>query len=142
MSEANWRNGVTVIRGAELDQAMADPASNGRATVFDFTGKGGEKTWIGTATVRAGSKTGTHNHGRHEVAIYVLRGRSEIRWGERLEFAVDIGPGDAVYFAPHVPHQEFNPHPEDTVYLVVRSDVERIVNKLDERPVAAPEKLY
>jgi uncharacterized RmlC-like cupin family protein len=134
-----WRDGVTVVRAAALDRAMTAPSGNGRATVFDFTGSGGDRTWVGMATVTPGSKTGTHNHGRHEVAIYVVKGRSQIRWGERLEFAVDIGPGDAVYFAPYVPHQEFNPHAEDTVYLVVRSDNERIVNKLDEKPVAEPE---
>ena len=59
----------------------------------------------------------------------------------RLEYAADIGPGDLAYFSPNVPHQEFNPHAEDTVYLVVRSDLERIVNPLEEKPVATPERV-
>jgi uncharacterized RmlC-like cupin family protein len=134
----SWRQGVIVVRGAALSQVMAGPG-NGRATAFDFAGTGGQKTWIGTAAVAPGSKTGTHHHGRHEVAIYVIKGRSEIRWGDRLEFATEIGPGDFVYFVPHVPHQEFNPYAEVTVYLVVRSDNERIVVRLDTAPVETPE---
>lgn len=139
-NSASWRNAVRVVRGASIDQAMASPAGGGRATAFDFTGTGG-KPWVGFATVKPGLKTGTHNHGHHEVMIYVVKGRSEIRWGESLEYAADIGPGDLAYFSPNVPHQEFNPHAEDTVYLVVRSDSERIVNQLEEKPAAMPEKI-
>ncbi len=138
-----WRTGVTVVRAAALDQALRGPSGNGRATAFDFAGSGGDKTWIGMATVPPQAKTGAHHHGRHEVAIYVVKGRSEIRWGERLEYAADIGPGDAVYFAPHVPHQEFNPDTsEPVVFLVVRSDDERIAVKLDTVPVEAPETVF
>src|SRR5262245_1704660 len=95
--DRNWRDSVTVVRGTSLEAGMRE---SGRTTAFDFSGAGGSKTWIGMVTVKPGSKTGTHNHGRHEVAIYVVRGRSEIRWGERLEYAAEIGPGDLAYFAP------------------------------------------
>lgn len=139
-ASAKWRDGVRVVRGASIEQAMASPSGGGRATAFDFSGTGG-KPWVGFATVKPGLKTGTHNHGHHEVMIYVVRGHSEIRWGERLEYAANIGPGDLAYFSPNVPHQEFNPHAEDTVYLVVRSDLERIVNPLEEKPVATPERV-
>ena len=55
-----------------------------------------------------------------------MKGRSEIRWGERLEFAADVGPGDFVYFAPYVPHQELNPDDSETAdFVVVRSDNEK-----------------
>ena len=91
-------------------------------------------------TLPAGACTGPHHHGRHEVAVYVVSGRSEIRWGERLEFAAEIGPGDAVYFAPQVPHQELNLDSVAPVeFLVVRSDGARIVEQLDLVPVDAPE---
>jgi uncharacterized RmlC-like cupin family protein len=73
----------------------------------------------------------------------VVSGRSEIRWGERLEFAADVGPGDLVYFAPHVPHQERNLDTREPVeFLVVRSDNERIVVPFDVAPVEAPETVY
>src|SRR5260221_12658270 len=120
-----WRNGVAVVRAAAL-------AGKGRATAFDFAGTGGQQTWIGTVTMQPGANTGMHHHQRHEVTIYVVKGESEIRWGERLEFAAEIGPGDFVYFAPCVPHQERKLSERETVeFVVVRSGNERVVTKLD-----------
>jgi uncharacterized RmlC-like cupin family protein len=137
---AKWRDAVRVVRGKSLDMAMREPASSGRATAFDFSGTGGRETWIGTVTLRPDGKTGAHHHGRHEVAVYVAKGHSEIRWGDRLEYVADVGPGDFVYFAPYVPHQERNPSTgEAVVFLVVRSDNERIVVPLDIEPLEQPE---
>ena len=131
-----WRNGVTVVRAASL-------AGKGRATAFDFAGTGGQKTWIGTVTNAPGAITGMHHHGPHEVAIYVVTGRSEIRWGERLQYVAEIGEGDFAYFTPHVPHQERNLSERDTqVFLVVRSGNEGFVTKLDGETVERPETLY
>jgi len=131
-----WRDAVRVVRGESLDSAMHEPTSSGRATAFDFSGAGGRETWIGTVTLRPDGNTGAHHHGRHEVAVYIVRGHSEIRWGDRLEYAADVGPGDFVYFAPYVPHQERNPSTsEAVVFLVVRSDNERIVVPLDIEPI-------
>ncbi len=31
-----------------------------------------------------------------------------MRWGDRLEFTAEAGPGDFIYFPPYVPHQEIN----------------------------------
>jgi uncharacterized RmlC-like cupin family protein len=132
-----WRDGVKVVRGQALGKAMV---GTGRATAFDFTGIAGKETWIGTVTMQPKAVTGAHHHGRHEVAIYVVKGRSEIRWGERLDFAAEVGPGDFVYFTPFVPHQERNLSATDTVdFVVVRSDNERIVVALDTVPVDEPE---
>ena len=132
-----WRDGVRVMRAQALGKAML---GTGRATAFDFTGTGGKETWIGTVAMQPKAVTGAHHHGRHEVAIYVVKGRSEIRWGERLDFAAEVGPGDFVYFAPYVPHQELNLSDTQTVdFVVVRSDNERIAVTLDVVPVDEPE---
>ena len=139
----NWRDGVNVVRAVSLDAVMQDPSGTGRATAFDFAGTGSQKTWIGRVTVKPGAKTGAHHHGRHEVMVYVIAGRTEIRWGDRLEFATEAGAGDFVYFAPHVPHQELNLSASETVeFLVVRSDNEKIVIKLDVSPVERPETVF
>src|SRR5437870_10862643 len=115
----DWRSGVTVVRAAAQSTIRLE---TGRATAFDFTGAGGQKTWIGTVTLQPNAKTGAHHHGRHEVAVYVVKGRSQIRWGVRLEFAAEVGPGDFVYFAPYVPHQELNLDASETLdFVVVRS---------------------
>ncbi len=136
--QTDWRTAVKVRRAAAL---AAERAMQGRTTVFDFAGSGGgRQTWIGSVSVAPGSNTGPHDHGRHEVMIYVVAGRSEIRWGARLEYAIEIEPGDAVYFAPGVPHQERSLESTAVVeYLVVRSDNEKIANRLaDLQPVESP----
>jgi uncharacterized RmlC-like cupin family protein len=119
---------------------MRGPSGAGRGTAFDFAGTGGRETWIGTVTLQPNANTGAHHHGRHEVAIYVVKGRSQIRWGERLECAAEVGVGDFVYSAPFVPHQEFNVDASETVdFVVVRSDNEKIAVNLDVVPVERPE---
>jgi uncharacterized RmlC-like cupin family protein len=98
---------------------------------------------MGTVTLQPNGQTGAHHHGTHEVAVYVSKGRSEIRWGERLEFATEVGPGDFVYFAPNVPHQEINLDPKETVdFVVVRSDNSGIRVDLDIEPFDRPETVY
>lgn len=137
-----WRDGVRVMRGRSLDETMRQPSTGGRATAFEFAGTGGRETWIGMVTLQANGKTGAHHHGRHEVAIYLIRGESEIRWGERLEYVTDVATGDFVYFAPYVPHQERNTSSTKNVeFLVVRSDNERIVMPLEAVPVEQPERV-
>ena len=133
----NWRaDGVRVVRATSLGRV-------GRATAFDFAGTGGRQTWIGTVTLPPSAKTGAHHHGRHEVAVYVVKGRSRIRWGEALEYAADVGPGDFVYFAPEVPHEEQNLDAGETLdFVVVRSDNAGIVVNLDVVPVAEPEEVF
>lgn len=118
-------HGVRIIRAG--DQRAEREAGGGRATAFNFTGEGGTRTWIGTVTLKAGGCTGGHHHGRHEVVLYVVSGRAELSWGERLSFSAEIGPGDFAYFSPNIPHQERNPSATETAeFLVVRSDNERV----------------
>ena len=140
MTQAHdWRGAVRVVRGTSLAEAMRGPGK-GRATALDFGAPGERGIWIGTVTQAPASKTGKHHHGRHEAALYVARGEAEIRWGERLEFAANVGPGDFVYFAPFVPHQEYNRHPSEPVeFVVIRTDNERIAVALDGEIAELPE---
>jgi uncharacterized RmlC-like cupin family protein len=142
MGGRDWRNdGVKVVRAAALQ--LARESGQGRATAFDFAGSGGAKVWIGMVTLPPKGRTGAHHHGTHEVAVYVRSGRSEIRWGEHLEYATEVGPGDFVYFAPEVPHQERNPDPgEPLEFVVVRSDNSGIRVDLDLEPAAHPQEVY
>jgi uncharacterized RmlC-like cupin family protein len=134
---------VKVVRGASLKASASAAGALTRATAFDFTGSGGRQSWVGTAAYRPGAATGAHHHGRHEVGVYVVRGRGEIRWGEHLEFAAEIGPGDFIYFAPFVPHQERNIDASEALeFVVVRSDNERIAVDLDIAPAERPEPVF
>ncbi len=136
----DWRDGVRIVRGAAVAREMRDPGGIGRATAAQFIGGGAGNVWIGTVTLAPGASTGAHHHAQHEVLIQVMHGTAEIRWGERLEFACTIGPGDFAYFVPHVPHQERNPNASEPVdFLVVRTDAARLAVKLAVDPVAIPE---
>ncbi|HSE52627.1 MAG TPA: hypothetical protein VLB00_10610, partial [Gemmatimonadales bacterium] len=62
------------------------------------------------------------------------------RWGERLEYVAEAGPGDFIFVPPYVPHQEINASPEEPLEcVVVRSDNEAVVVNLDITPVEQPE---
>ena len=75
--------------------------------------------------------------------MYVAAGRSEIRWGDTLEFVTVAEPGDFIYFAPHVPHWERNLSDTEAVeFVVVRSDDERIAVALDVIPTEQPALVY
>jgi uncharacterized RmlC-like cupin family protein len=55
-----------------------------------------------------------------------------MRWGERLEFTAEAGPGDFIYVPPYVPHQEINASADAPLScVVVRSDQEPVVVNLD-----------
>jgi uncharacterized RmlC-like cupin family protein len=69
----------------------------------------------------------------------MVRGRARMRWGERLEFTAEAGPGDFIFIPPYVPHQEINADPGQPLECVlVRSDEEPVVVNLDVEPVERP----
>ena len=104
---------------------------------------GAQKIWAGTVHIHPDAKTGAHHHGHLESVIYVVRGRARMRWGERLEFVAEAGPGDFIYVPPYVPHQEINASPDQPLECVlVRSDNEAVVVNLDIEPVEKPEAVH
>ena len=71
-------------------------------------------------------------------ARLVVRGRARFRWGDRLEFVDEAGPGDFVYVPPYVPHQELNARKDEPVEaVIVRSGQEPVVVNLD---IPSPEE--
>ncbi len=68
-----------------------------------------------------------------------------MRWGERLEYVAEAGPGDFIYVPPFVPHQEINASPDEpTSWVVVRSAPDPIVVNLPELDDVAepPARVY
>jgi uncharacterized RmlC-like cupin family protein len=60
-----------------------------------------------------------------------VRGRARFRWGDRLEFVAEAGPGDFIFVPPWVPHQEINATPDQPVEaVVVRSGQQPVVVNL------------
>ena len=143
--EPRWRDdGVRVIRGDRLDPNTAQTPGMFRQAAIDAARVGAQRIWAGTVAIEPNAKTGVHHHGPLESVIYVVRGRARMRWGERLEFVAEAGPGDFIYVPPFVPHQEINADPGAPLECVlVRSDNEAVVVNLpDVDPVEPPEEVY
>ncbi|HEV2530564.1 cupin domain-containing protein [Phenylobacterium sp.] len=136
-----WKHsGVKVIPGDQLDDNTAQTPGMHRATAIDRARAGAQKLWAGTVHIHANAKTGAHHHGPLESVIYVVSGRARMRWGERLEFTAEAGPGDFIHVPPYVPHQEINASSEEPLSCVlVRSDSDAVVVNLDIEPAEKPE---
>jgi uncharacterized RmlC-like cupin family protein len=142
-SAIDWKhNGVRVIHADQLDPNTAQTPGMSRAAAINFARVGAQKIWAGTVSIRPNAKTGAHHHGHLESVIYVVKGRARMRWGERLEFLAEAGPGDFIFVPPYVPHQEINASPEEPLEcVVVRSDNEAVVVNLDIEPAEKPEEV-
>lgn len=142
-SPADWKhNGVKVIPASELDPNTPQTPGMSRAAAVNFARVGAQKVWAGTVTIHPNAKTGAHHHGVLESVIYVVKGRARMRWGDRLEYVAEAGPGDFIFVPPFVPHQEINASRDEPLEcVVVRSDNEAIVINLDIEPVEKPEEV-
>src|SRR5678816_3906415 len=134
---------VRVVPGDQLDPAAATTPGMDRAVAIDRARMGAQKLWAGTVHIHANAKTGAHHHGPLESVIYVVKGRARVRWGEKLEFIAEAGPGDFIYVPPYVPHQEINASDTEPLECVlVRSDNEAVAINIDIAPVEKPEEIY
>jgi len=137
----DWReHGVRIVRHDQLDPNTAQTPGMSRAAAINQALAGAQRLWAGTVSILPDARTGAHHHGELESIIYVVSGRARLRWGERLEFVAEAGPGDFIYVPPFVPHQEINALPDSPLQcVVVRSDQEPVVVNLDIEMVEQPE---
>lgn len=142
--EAWKHDGIRVIPGNQLDASTAQTPGMFRQAAINHARVGAQKIWAGTVAIAPDAKTGVHHHGPLESVIYVVRGRARLRWGERLEYVAEAGPGDFIYVPPYVPHQEINAEPDQVLECVlVRSDNEAVVvNITDVDPVEHPQNVH
>src|SRR6201991_2673017 len=143
--EPDYReHGVRIVHADELDPNTPQTPGMNRAAAINAARAGAEKLWAGTVVIDPDAKTGPHHHGHLESVIYVVSGRARMRWGDRLEFVAEGGPGDFIYVPPYVPHQQINADPANPLQCVlVRSDNEAVVvNITDVDPVEQPEEVY
>jgi uncharacterized RmlC-like cupin family protein len=134
----DWNeHGIKIVRAGELDTNTPQTTGMTRAAAITHARTGATRLWAGTVVVGPAAKTGPHHHGELETVLYVVRGRARMRWGDRLEFSGEAGPGDFIYVPPFVPHQEINARAEEPCEcVVVRSGQEPIVVNLE---IASPE---
>jgi len=133
MNETKWRHhGVRVVKSGQLDANTAQTPGMNRAAAIDYARMGAEKLWAGTVVIHPKAKTGAHHHGAVESVIYVVSGKARMKWGDRLEFTAEAGPGDFIYVPPFVPHQEINASDDEPLSCVLcRSGREPVVVNLD-----------
>jgi uncharacterized RmlC-like cupin family protein len=129
----DWeKHGVKIIRASELDPNTPQTPGMTRAAAITHARTGATKLWAGTVVVQPDAKTGPHHHGELETVLYVIRGCARMRWGDKLEFSGEAGPGDFIFVPPFVPHQEINAkHDEPCECVVVRSGQDPVVVNLD-----------
>jgi len=132
-TESKWRHhGVRVVRSDQLDTRTPQTPGMDRAAAITYARMGAEKLWAGTVVIHPKAKTGAHHHGPVESVIYVVSGRARMKWGERLEFTAEAGPGDFIYVPPYVPHQEINASDSEPLSCVLcRSGKDPVVVNLD-----------
>jgi uncharacterized RmlC-like cupin family protein len=139
----DWRDqGVRIVHSDQLDLNTPQTPGMTRAAAINRAMAGANKLWAGSVTIHPNAKTAPHHHGELESIIYIVSGKARMRWGEKLEFYAEAGPGDFIYVAPFAPHQEINADPnEPLLCVVVRSDQEPIVVNLDIPAVENPEEV-
>src|SRR6516162_4416094 len=139
----DWRHhGVKIISGGKLDLNTPQTLGMTRAAAINRAMAGANKLWAGTVNIHPNAKTAPHHHGELESIIYIINGRARMRWGERLEFVAEAGPGDFIFVPPFVPHQEINARADEVLECVlVRSDGEAVVVNLDIPAFEPPEEV-
>ena len=139
----DWRNhGVRIVSGNRLDSNTPQTPGMTRAAAINRAMAGANKLWAGTVHIHPNAKTAPHHHGELESIIYIISGRARMRWGERLEFVAEAGPGDFIFVPPFVPHQEINANANEALAcVVVRSDQEPVVINLDIPASEPPEEI-
>src|SRR5213082_4000833 len=118
--KAKWKfDGVRVVHSNALDLNTPQTPGMNRAAAITHARTGAEKLWAGTVLIHPNAKTGAHHHGPVESVIYVVKGKARMRWGERLEYTAEAGPGDFIWVPPYVPHQEINGSPDEPLECVL-----------------------
>jgi uncharacterized RmlC-like cupin family protein len=140
----DWRNhGVRIVSSRQFDFNTPQTPGMTRAAAINRAMAGANKLWAGTVEIHANAKTGPHHHGALESVIFIISGRARMRWGEKLEFVAEAGPGDFIFVPPFVPHQEINAsESEPLACVVVRSDQAPVVVNLDIPAVENPEEVH
>jgi uncharacterized RmlC-like cupin family protein len=141
--ESKWKqSGVRVVHADALDINTPQTPGMNRAAAITYARAGAEKLWAGTVVIHPKAKTGAHHHGPVESVIYVVSGKARMRWGDRLEFVAEAGPGDFIYVPAYVPHQEINANDDEPLACVlVRSGQEPVVVNLDIAAVEEPQEV-
>ena len=122
---------VRVVKPLQFVDQTPQTTGMQRLAAISHQLAGSEYLWAGVMLAEPNTTSSVHHHGSLETVVYVLSGKSRVRWGSRLEHEVDLEPGDFLLIPPYMPHQEINPSPDQTTtWVVVRSGQEAVVVNL------------
>ncbi len=113
---------LKVVRPHERDKDTGQTPGMHREAGVSGSTVGAENIWVGHVTMEPGVASAAHHHGSVESSIYIISGRAQFRFGQRLEHTVDVGPGDFIYVPPEAVHQEINPDPDHPIEMIVARD--------------------
>lgn len=63
-----------------------------------------------------------HSHRGFETAVYIMRGRVDVRYGPALDELLTVEEGDFVFIPADLPHQPVNHGAEPALAIVARND--------------------
>lgn len=70
-----------------------------------------------------GGRAIAHYHDGHETTIYIIKGRAETKYGDKLEQSSINEAGDFIFIPPNVPHLPINlSDTEEVIAVVARND--------------------
>lgn len=74
------------------------------------------------ANIPPNSQGRAHKHEHHETAIYALRGTTRIRYGEQLEYDMEVPEGCFLYIPASLPHIPYNATNLPATVVIARTD--------------------
>jgi uncharacterized RmlC-like cupin family protein len=101
-------------RQEALSGATAQTPEMTRAEAISGRTVGAQQLWMGKAIAPAGKVSAVHHHAAGETAIYVLRGRVTLFFGEGLRERLEVQAGDYLFVPAWAIHAEGNLSGEDT----------------------------
>jgi uncharacterized RmlC-like cupin family protein len=117
---SNHSDGVVVVRPtAEIMSRQQLPYYVGISEVT----AGAKNISLNLIIIPPAGAAEPHLHKGYETAIYILKGRADTRYGQKLENSVICQEGDFIYIKADVPHQPINLSATESVLaLVARND--------------------
>lgn len=83
---------------------------------------GAEGICMHILTMPPGARAKAHLHENHETAIYMLSGKADTWYGDRLENHVVVSAGELFYIPAGVPHLPANSFDEPATAIIARTD--------------------
>ena len=91
---SNQATEVRLVKPLQFDYQTPQTTGMRRLAAISHFLAGSESLWAGVLLAEPNTTSSVHHHGHLETVVYVLSGKSKVRWGSRLEHEVDLEPGD------------------------------------------------